>query len=187
MSHHWLLVSVTTAGGPSELPLYAWRRLRSLGARYLQESVCVLPNRPQPAREAAQLAERLQRKGGHARVFPIDLGDPDQDAAMTAAFSAERTEEYGDVVSRTAEFLAQIARERERGRAIYPEVEESGADLERLERWLASIHERDYFDAPGYAEAAEAVSRCGRALTEFEDEAFTNERRGSDADDRRAL
>jgi len=177
MSHHWLLVSVTTAGGPSELSLYAWRRLRSLGARYLQNSVCVLPNRPAPAKEAADLADRVRRNGGHARVFPIELADADHEAAMTAAFSAERTGEYSAVVARSAAFLADIGRDR--GRATYPEVEESEADLRRLERWLASIRERDYFEAPGYGDAVAAVDGCARALAEFQAEAFENEQRGS--------
>jgi hypothetical protein len=187
MSHHWLLVSVTTAGSSSELSLYAWRRLRSLGARYLQNSVCLLPNRPAPAKEAADVADRVRTKGGQARVFPIELADPDHDAAMTAAFSAERTEEYRAVVARTADFLADIERGRDRGPATYPEVEESEADLKRLERWLASIRERDYFDAAGYADALTAVNGCARALAEFQAEAFENEQRGSEVDPGRAL
>ncbi|MFF7987148.1 Chromate resistance protein ChrB [Streptomyces sp. NPDC007901] len=44
--------------------------------------------------------------------------------------------------------------------ATYAEVEESEADLERFDRWLAKIAARDYFDAlarlTGLPDAADA-------------------------------
>ena len=46
------------------------------------------------------------------------------------------------------QFLAEIEMETGRGRATYAEVEESEADLERFEKWLTAIANRDYFDAP---------------------------------------
>ena len=38
----WLVVSVSTAGAAASLRLRVWRKLRSLGALYLQQSVCLL-------------------------------------------------------------------------------------------------------------------------------------------------
>jgi hypothetical protein len=43
--------------------------------------------------------------------------------------------------------LSEITMETARGRAPYAEVEESEADLERFEKWLAAITARDYFQA----------------------------------------
>jgi hypothetical protein len=57
----------------------------------------------------------------------------------------------------------------------YAEVEESEADLQRFERWLGKIAARDYFDAPGGAEACAAVDRCGDALAAFEAAALDSE------------
>ena len=43
MARDWLLITVSTPrGGSSTLRVYAWRKLRSLGAHYLQQSVCLL-------------------------------------------------------------------------------------------------------------------------------------------------
>jgi hypothetical protein len=39
----WLVVSVSTAGAAASLRVQAWRKLRSLGALYLQQSACLLP------------------------------------------------------------------------------------------------------------------------------------------------
>lgn len=62
-----------------------------------------------------------------------------------------------------------------RGNATYAEVEESEADLERIEKWLAKITSRDYFAAPGAAAARAAVERCRTALAAFEDAAIADQ------------
>jgi hypothetical protein len=71
----------------------------------------------------------------------------------------------------------EIAYERKRQRATYAEVEESEADLERLHKWFARVRARDYFDAPGRAEAEQAIERCAAELAAFEAEALAAELR----------
>jgi len=155
--------------------VHAWRKLRSLGALYLQNSVALLPERPATRRAAAKLLERLRRSGGEGRLLPIAITDPVEEQAVIAQFSAERSDEYQEIVSRVPAFLEEIAIERGGGRTTYAEVEESEADLERLEKWLARIKGRDYFAAPGRAEAEQAVARCRAELAAFEAEAVAAE------------
>jgi hypothetical protein len=115
-SERWLLLTVSTAGS-STLRVHAWRKLRSLGALYLQNSVALLPERPETRRAAAKLLDRLRRSGGEARLLPITITDPIEERAVIAQFSAERSDEYGEIVSRVPAFLEEIAYERRRGRA----------------------------------------------------------------------
>ncbi|WP_157870051.1 MULTISPECIES: Chromate resistance protein ChrB [unclassified Streptomyces] len=68
--------------------------------------------------------------------------------------------------------LAELEKETARGNATYAEVEESEADLERFDKWLARIAARDHFGAPGGIAAREAVERCRTALAAFEDAAI---------------
>jgi hypothetical protein len=105
-------------------------------------------------------------------LLPIEIADPAEERAVIARFSAERSAEYAEVVSRVPAFLDEIAYERRRGRATYAEVEESEADLGRLRKWLGRVSARDYFDAPGRVEAEQAVERCAEELAVFEAEAF---------------
>jgi hypothetical protein len=105
----------------------------------------------------------------------IQIIDPKQEQDVIAAFQRERTDEYREVVERTKQFHQELEGERGRGRATYTELEESDADLARYQRWLSAIRERDYFDAPGAAEAAAAVAACEHALSVFEAEALAAE------------
>lgn len=168
----WLLITITTTGPSSTLRVQVWRRLRSLGALYLQQSVCLLPERPEVVSAVARLIDRVNRGGGEGRVLRIGLLDADAERAIIEAFQGERDDEYTDFGSRTPAFLDEISMERGRGRATYLEVEESEADLERLGKWLAKIRARDYFGAPAAKEAEAALARCVTALAEFEADAL---------------
>ena len=176
MSGDWLLITVSTpGGGTSTLRVYAWRKLRSLGAHYLQQSVCLLPATPKTTRATTRLVTRLRAEGGHGEVLRIKLLDDKQAATVIDAIQRERTDEYHEVVESTRQFHEELALERRRGRATYTELEESDADLARHQKWLAAIRVRDYFDAPGGEAAAAAVASCEEALARFESDALSAE------------
>ena len=182
MARDWLLITVSTPrGGSSTLRVYAWRNLRSLGAHYLQQSVCLLPATPKTTRAVARLVTRVRAEGGQGEMLRIGLTDPAQEAAIVDAFQRERTDEYRELVESTRQFLEELRQELRRGRATYTELEESDADLARHQKWLAAIRARDYFDAPGGAEAAAAVTSCEEALARFESEALSAELDASEA------
>ncbi|MFC0505062.1 Chromate resistance protein ChrB [Micromonospora costi] len=174
-AEQFLLVSVSTAGGPPSLRVHVWRKLRSLGALYLQQSVCLLPTRELPVRQIRRLLARVTSEGGTGRAITITVPDPRERAALVAEFNAARDAEYAEVVERTPDMLAEITAETARGRASYAEVEESEADLERFRSWLSKIIARDYFNAPGRAAAEAAVAQCARALAQFEAAALSAE------------
>ncbi|UWZ36455.1 hypothetical protein Drose_36460 [Dactylosporangium roseum] len=171
----FVLVSVSTAGGSPGLRMAVWRKLRSLGALYLQQSVCLLPDRELVRREVRRLLARVRSDGGTGRALRVALPDPAEYAEVVAEFNAARDEEYAEVLQRAPALLEEIATETERGRATYAEVEESEADLDRFRTWLSKIEARDYFDAPGRTAAQAAVTRCATALAEFENAALRAE------------
>jgi uncharacterized protein YdbL (DUF1318 family) len=163
-----LLISVSSAGASASVRVMIWRKLRSLGALYLQQSVCLLPARAPVIRQVRRLVGQVRAKGGTGQVLTITVPHPGEFTDLVARFNAARDEEYAEVCQRTPALVAELAMETARGRATYAEVEESEADLQRFHAWLAKIAARDYFGAPGRAAADEAVTQCAQALAEFE-------------------
>ena len=141
------MISVSTAGAAGTLRVQVWRKLRSLGALYLQQSVCLLPAR-RPGGECGGSADRVRHQGGTARVLTDGFADPAEEHAVVEEFNAARDAEYAEVLERLPALRRELAEERARGRATYAEVEESEADLERFRSWLAKIAARDYFSCP---------------------------------------
>ena len=175
-----MLVTASSAGATDSLRVAIWRKLRSLGALYLHQSVCVLPVRPDVEREIRRLVDRVRASGGAVRVLRIAFEDTNEEAQLIAELQAARDSEYDEVLERVPAFLEELRSERERDRATYEEVEESEADLERFRVWLAKIDRRDYFGAPRRADAHAAVARCADALEAFESEAFARDTRPAD-------
>jgi len=171
----WLLVSASTAGAAATLRVQVWRKLRSLGALYLQQSVCLLPARDEVVREVRRLADRVRRQGGSCRLLHVVLADEAERAQVVAEMNAACDQEYAEVVERLPEFLAELGKERAQGRTTYAEVEESEADLQRYRSWLAKIAARDYFGAPGGAAAQAAVAAAAVELAAFEQAALSAE------------
>jgi hypothetical protein len=168
----FLLVSASTSAAPAATRVRVWRKLRSLGALYLHQSVCLLPDREPVRRQVQRLLASVWADGGTARSLTVSVEDEAQYAGLVAEFNAERDAEYAEVVERAPEFLAELEQETARGRASYAEVEESEADLERFDKWLAKIAARDYFAAGGGQAARQVVERCRAALAAFEDAAI---------------
>ena len=166
---------MSTAGAAAALRVQVWRKLRSLGALYLQQAVCLLPARDEVVREVRRLADRVRHQGGSCRLLHVAITDDAERAQVVAEMNAARDEEYGEVLTRLPEFVAELDKERARGRTTYAEVEECEADLERYRSWLAKIAARDYFGAQGGEEAQAAVAAAAAELAAFEQAALSAE------------
>lgn len=169
------MISVSTAGAANSLRVQVWRKLRSLGGLYLQQSVCLLPDRPEVAREVRRLLDRVHHQDGTGQALHVELTDAAERAHLIAQANAARDAEYAEVLERLPALRQELADERARGNATYAEVEESEADLERFRVWLAKIAARDYFAAPGGGPARTAVEDAAAELAAFEEIALAVE------------
>lgn len=161
----WLLLTYRIPSEPSRLRAGVWRKLKSNGAIYLQNSVAALPDRPPHERLLRGLRAEITELGGTAQLFRA--------AALTgggdvlAAYNAARDDEYEEFLDKCQDFLAEIARETAVGHTTFGELEENDEDLSKLRRWLAKISERDVLAASRAAEAVTPIERCAAALEEF--------------------
>lgn len=171
----WLLVAVSTAGGPDSLRVHVWRKLRGLGAVYVQQSVCLLPDRPPISGAVRRLVDKVRAEGGTARCLHLTLNDPVERGELIGEFRQAVTTEYLEVLERLPAFFAEIETETAKGRTTFAEVEESEADLGRFEAWVAKIQARDYFAAPIRAEVRAELDRARAAMKTFEAAALSAE------------
>jgi hypothetical protein len=174
----WLLVSVTTAGAAPSLRMQVWRKLKGLGALYLQQSVCLLPDRPAVATALGELRERVRADGGRMRIVHIDIGDERERGELAEEMAAAVDEEYAEVLERLPSFFAELEMESGRGRVVFAEVEESEADLERFRSWVAKIEARDYFGAPSGRRVRAELERAAATLNTFAAAALAGEDAG---------
>lgn len=171
----WLMVTISTAGAPAALRVTVWRKLKELGALYLQQSACLLPAKASTLRAVAQLAARVIRDGGTARVLTISFPEREQEQEIIRELQKARSGEYTEVLKRFPAFFAELETETARGRTTFEEVEESEADLARFRTWLRKIAARDYFPAPLGTQARSELRRAEEAMARFAEAAILAE------------
>lgn len=161
---------------PTRLRATAWRRLKALGAVYLQNSVAALPVTPASERALRKLQHDITEMAGTAVLMKssVLVGESN----VVAIFQAARTDEYEEIVDRCAGFLAELQKEYVKEHFSYAELEENEVDYNKLTNWFSKVSERDEFGAPGRTDAEEALRSCEAALEEYAARVYAEEPEG---------
>ena len=169
----WLLLVYRVPPEPSRLRAAVWRRLKSLGAIYLQNSAAALPVSVGAERALRKLRSEILDMGGTAVLLSCAVLAGA--AEVHAAFQAARDDEYEEIVDRCEDFLAQVKKEHVANHYTYAELEENEVDLDKLQKWFARVRERDVFGADGREAAEKALAVCGQSLEEYAARVYAEE------------
>jgi hypothetical protein len=117
----WLLLIYRIPSEPSRLRSAAWRRIKSLGAIYLQNSAAALPASVGAERSLRKLRSEILDMGGTAVLMTCTVLAGQ--AEVMAAFQAARNDEYEEIVDRCEDFLAQVKKEHVAEHFTYAELD----------------------------------------------------------------
>jgi len=161
----WLVLIYRVPSEPTRLRATVWRRLKGLGAIYLQNSVAALPAGVPAERALRKLRAEITAMGGAATLLSASalLGE----AEVRSAFLAARDDEYDEIVDKCEDFLAGIDKEFGASHFTFAELEENEVDHQKLVSWLGKVTERDVLGASGRAAAEAALRRCDDALERY--------------------
>ncbi|MFF4778711.1 Chromate resistance protein ChrB [Microtetraspora fusca] len=150
-----------------------WRELKRLGALYIQQAVCVLPDRPGVRERLDKVRERIDELGGESMIFVLTEVEEREHRALVESFRENSAKEYAEIVEECeTKFFKEIEFERFRENYTFEEAEEIRQDLEKLRRWLRKVEARDWMGAPGRELAHEKVAECERLLDLFEADVY---------------
>jgi DNA-binding transcriptional regulator PaaX len=172
----WLLLIYRVPPEPTRLRSTVWRRIKSLGAIYLQNSVAALPASPAAERSLRKLRHEILDMSGTAILIECAVlaGEPE----VRSAFQAARNDEYEEIVDRCEDFLQQVQKEYTANHFTYAELEENEVDLVKLRNWFAKVRERDAFGADAREGAEQALDKCEQSLEAYAARVFAEEAEG---------
>jgi hypothetical protein len=147
----WLVLIYRVPPEPTRLRATVWRRIKSLGAIYLQNSAAALP--------ASAATERALRK------LRRDILDMSGTAILLSC----------EIVDRCEDFLHQVQKEYTENHFTYAELEENEVDLVKLRNWFAKVRDRDAFDADGRQAAEKALEGCEQSLEAYAARVYAEE------------
>src|ERR1700720_3320145 len=154
----WLLLTDKVPPEPAAKRIALWRRLKGMGAIYLQNGVCLLPKTDDHARRLKMLENDIAEMGGDAVILETIALDRGQDDKVVSRFKADRDEAYREFIDKCDDFEA--------------ELEENDVDLKKLQGWLEKIGKLDFYGAALAGEAAERLKHCEGLLDAYAQRVF---------------
>jgi hypothetical protein len=160
----YALLIYTVPASPTRKRAAVWREVKRLGALYLRDGVCALPDTSAARAGLEALAERIQSLDGQATL----VWEGHLSAAAALAIHADwvhaRQLEYAEVAEAAADLRQHILQEaRHHGFERAERVSLLG-DLARMERWLDQVVARDYLQAGDPTSIAATLTACRAAL-----------------------
>ncbi len=163
----WLLLIYKVPTEPARKRTYVWRKLKKLGAIYLQQAAALLPDRPDIATEMDDLAQKIVEFEGEVTLLKTQSASSAWEQDVIGRFNQQRDEEYAEVADTAQRVIDELDRETERGKFNFAELEENEESLESVKRWLAQVTARDFFGAPGRKAAERIMEQAEARLQEF--------------------
>lgn len=170
---NWLLLAYKMPPEPARTRIAIWRKLKGMGAVYLQNGVCVLPRSDDHLRRLKVVENEIEQAGGEAILLSADGLDQRQAEKVVGRFNADRDEEYRELISKCEAYQAEIAEETRVRHLTYAELGENEQEFAKLKTWYAKIAQNDYYEAPLANSAREWLKRCENILEAYAQNVFS--------------
>ena len=167
----WLMLVYRVPSEPTRHRAAVWRRLRTMGAVYLQNSVAVVPKSNERERTLRTLRnEIVEKMDGKAYLLTSSALAGESD--LIATINAARDDEYEEILDKCEDFHAEVDKEFAKKHFTYGELEENEEDLHKLQRWFTKVVARDALGASKRQEVEQALVGCADALEKFAAEVY---------------
>jgi hypothetical protein len=143
---------------PSRHRVAVWRKLRDLGALYLQDGVAALPEDAVTREQLEWLQLRVREAGGEATLWEAKPGTLAEEGELVEAFRSSREEAYRTIIAEAE----RLRRKVQMGGGALSE------QLGKLEREFRAERRRDYFRSQLRLEAAGALKAAREAVRDHE-------------------
>ncbi|MGZ2442190.1 Chromate resistance protein ChrB [Sinorhizobium medicae] len=168
----WLLLTYKVPPEPAAKRVALWRRLKGMGAVYLQNGVCLLPKTDDHVRGLKMIENGVSEMAGESVILETVALDRHQEEKVISRFKADRDEAYREFIDKCGDFEAEIAKERAADHFTYAELEENDVDLKKLQGWFEKIRKLDFYGAALAAEAGERLHACEALLDAYAQQVF---------------
>jgi hypothetical protein len=163
----WLLLTYKIPPEPAAKRISVWRRLKGMGAVYLQSGVCLLPKTDDHVRRLKMIENDVGEAKGECVILETVALDSGQEDKVIARFKADRDDAYEEFIDKCDDFEREVAKEVTANHFTYAELEENDVDLKKLQGWLVKIRKLDFYGGARASEAGERLKGCEVVLDDY--------------------
>lgn len=154
----WLILIYHLPREPSRHRVAVWRKLKALGALYLQDGAAALPDDAVTREQLEWLQLRVREVGGEATLWEALPNTVAENRSLVEEFRALREAAYRELI----DSAGKLKRKATIGAGETVLLEE----LTRLERDFRTERRRDYFRSPLRKVAEAAIREARRVVKE---------------------
>lgn len=151
---------------PTRLRAAVWRDVHHLGAVYLQDGVCLIPDVIDMELNLDALREKIVGMGGRAWTFRAQSNATGQDADLEGLFRESTADELAQTRNEARTLLRHLEDARGHFDIEGEELARSEGEIRRLHSFLQSIRGRLFFQDPLIDEIEATLYRCHALLKE---------------------
>ncbi len=168
----WLLLTYKIPPEPTAKRMAVWRRLKGLGAVYLQNGVCLVPKTDDHVRNLKMIENDIANAKGECVILETVALDNGQEEKVIARFKADRDDAYEEFLDKCDDFEREVAKEVAAKHFTFAELEENDVDLKKLQGWLAKIKNLDFYGATWADKADARLKTCEVILDDYAKRVF---------------
>ena len=169
---NWLLLTYKVPPEPAKKRIALWRKLKGMGAIYLQNGVCLLPKTDDHTRRLKIIENEIYEMAGESVLLETVALDRVQEEKVVARFKADRDEQYEEFLDKCKDYEGEIAKETAANHFTYAELEENDVDLKKLQNWLEKIRKLDFYGARLADDAQQRLQDCEVLLDAYAQRVF---------------
>jgi len=171
-AQNWLMLTYKVPAEPAKKRIGLWRKLKGMGAVYLQNGVCLLPKNDDHTRRLKIIENEIHEMAGESVLLETVALDKGQEDKVVGRFKVDRDEEYAEFIDKCDDFDAEVAKETRARHFTYAELEENDADLKKLQTWLEKIRKLDFYGAARGVGAKRRLDQCEALLDAYAQHVF---------------
>jgi hypothetical protein len=166
----WLLLIHQIPPKPGYLRVKTWRRLQSLGAVAIKNSVYVIPRNDQTLEDFQWVLREIVQAGAEASICAASFVEGLTDDHVEALFQKARDADYGQIAEEAKTVLDAAPPS-----ASMTDEDRSGLEvaLTRLKKRFSVVSKVDFFEAPGSEAASTLLENIEFRLAEARSQTHT--------------
>lgn len=176
MSMKFLALTYKVPSNTSKNRVYIWRKIKDIGAVYLQQGVALLPYEERLFEILKNLREEVNNLGGKSTLSELTFVSGEDEKYIVSEFMQQIDEEYSEFEDNCERLIYELDRETEKGKFKFSELEEAEEDLKKFQRWYDKIISRDYFNSESKYKAKEMLEKASIRLQKYSHEVYKNDK-----------
>lgn len=169
---HWRTLIYQIPREPQKNRMAVWRKLKSIGAVNVFQSIWILPEGEEAAEEFNRLEGQINTCGGQGISCITLIDDEAKNKKLIEQFNKEREEDYWELLEKCHDFEVEMEKETKKQNFTFVELEENEHEIEKLNLWLNRTEKKDYFGCPMKSEVLKKIDECAMLLNQFSKKVF---------------